>query len=129
METANRITVDFKNLPGELSTAAQFLKEHVKGHVKTRGNEIQLDEARHKEVRLLLHKYLHHKGINGYRVLSQSGMFAIAAIPPVAPSRPTAGAPPPASSTLPYLFPSAPVLAPREKKSTAKKKQQATRKS
>jgi hypothetical protein len=101
----------------------------MKGHVKTRGNEIQLDEARHKEVRLLLHKYLHHKGIKGYRVLSQSGMFAIAPIPQVAPSRPSAGALPPASSTLPYLFPNTPVLVPKEKKPTAKKNRKATRKS
>lgn len=121
--------MDFKNLPGELSSAAQFLKEHVKGHLKTRGNEIQLDEGKHKEVRLLLHKYLHHKGITGYRVLSQSGTFSIAPIHMVAPSRPETGAPPPASSTMPYLFPNTPVLAPKEKKARARKKQKATRKS
>lgn len=128
IETANRIAVDFKNLPGELLTAAQFLKEHMKGRVKTRGNEIQLDEARHKEVRLLLHKYLHHRGIMGYRVLSQSGTFSIAPLHLATPSRPETGAPPSASSTLPYLFPNTPVLAPKEKKPPARKKQRATRK-
>ena len=128
IQTAKPITVDFKSLPGEISTAAQFLKEHVRGQVKTRGNQIQLDAGKHKEVKLLLHKYLHHKGIEGYRVLSQSGIFEIAPLHMVAPARHEAGAPPPAASTLPYLFPNAPVLAPREKKPRAKRKQQANRK-
>ncbi len=118
---ASLITVDFKKLPGELSAAAQFLKEHMKGQVKTKGNQIQLDKVRHKEVKLLLHKYLHHRGIEGYRVLSQSGIFEIVPLHQVVASRPEQGTAPPASSTLPYLFPNTPTPMPKDKKPPKKR--------
>src|SRR5713226_1884087 len=120
-EMASLITVDFKKLPEELAAAAQFLKEHVKGQVKTKGNQIQLGKARHKEVKLLLHKYLHHKGIEGYRVLSQSGIFEIVPLHQVVVSRPAQGTSPPASSTLPYLFPTTPSPMPKERKPPKKR--------
>src|SRR5207244_5129603 len=105
-------TVSLGKLPAQVKSAADFLKEHVKtvkGRVSTKGNRIQVEGLKHKEVKLLLHKFLRHNGLDDHRVLSQSGMLEI--VPPhlvTHTKQDAATTPPPAAATMPYLFPGAP---------------------
>src|SRR6267378_4952049 len=111
------LTVELKALQDRSSEAAQFLKSKVEGKMKTKGTQLQIEGARHKEVKLQLHKFLHHQGLDHYRVLSQRGVLE------VTPSEKhevhileRAGSPPTTAQTMPYLFPQTPVLAPEKKK-------------
>jgi hypothetical protein len=112
-------TVDFRKLPGETEDAARFLKEHVEGRVEHSRHELQVEGLKHRELKLLLHKYLRHKGLDGYRVLSNSGVLEIA------PAHETEhitggsrheGSVPPASVTMPYYFPGGASSMPRPRK-------------
>ena len=100
--------------------AVDFLREHgknVKAHVSAKGNQIQVEGLRHKEVKLLLHKFLRHNGLDDHRVLSQSGKLEIVPQHLAVHSRPQEeGTTPPASATMPYLFPGASAMVTTEKK-------------
>jgi hypothetical protein len=113
------LTVELKELHDRANEATQFLKSKVEGKIKIRGSQVQIEGAKTKEVKLLLHKFLHHQGLNHYRVLSQSGVLEIT--PPekheVHPLE-REGSPPTAAQTTPYYFPQAPVLTPEKKKKT-----------
>ena len=116
-------TVDLTKLADKTGTAADFLREHVKtvkGRVSTKGSQIQVEGLKHKEVRLLLHKFLRHNGLNDHRVLSQSGILEI--VPPhlAAHPRHEEGTPPPAAATMPYFFPGAAAPSVPDKKSRKK---------
>ena len=111
------LTVELKELHERASEATQFLKSKVEGKMKTKGSQVQIEGAKTKEVKLLLHKFLHHQGLNHYRVLSQSGVLEVT--PPekheVHPLE-REGSPPTAAQTTAYYFPQAPVLTPEKKK-------------
>jgi hypothetical protein len=116
------LTVELKELHDRASEATQFLKSKIEGKMKTKGTQVQIEGAKTKEVKLLLHKFLHHQGLNHYRVLSQSGVLEVT--PPekhqvYPPER--AGSPPTAAQTTPYYFPQAPVLTPEKKTRTKPK--------
>jgi len=112
--------VDLAKLPGRTGAAVDFLREHVisvKGHVSAKGSQIQVEGLKHKEVKLLLHKFLRHNGLDDHRVLSQSGVLEI--VPPHAVTHPRLdeATTPPASATMPYLFPGSPApVAPDQKR-------------
>ena len=112
-------TVDLGRLPGQIGPAADFLREHfkeVKGRVATKGNKIQVEGLKHKDVKLLLHKFLRHNGLDDHRVLSQSGVLEI--VPPhvMTHLRHEEGTTPPAAATMPYLFPGTAAPVSTEKK-------------
>jgi hypothetical protein len=111
------LTVELKELHDRASEATQFLKSKVEGKMKIKGSQLQIEGAKTKEVKLLLHKFLHHQGLNHYRVLSQSGVLEItpAEKHEVHPLE-REGSPPTAAQTTPYYFPQAPVLTPEKKK-------------
>jgi hypothetical protein len=112
-------TINLAKLPAQIGSAADFLKEHVKGvkgRVSTKGNQIQVEGLKHREVKLLLHKFLRHNGLDDHRVLSQSGTLEIVPQHLVVHSRPQEGTPPAASATMPYLFPGASAAVPTDKK-------------
>ena len=111
--------VDLGKLPDKTGVAADFLREHVmsaKGRVSAKGTQIQVEGLRHKEVKLLLHKFLRHSRLNDHRVLSQSGVLEI--VPPhiVTHPRLDEATTPPASATMPYLFPGSPAPVASDKK-------------
>jgi hypothetical protein len=116
------LTVELKELQDRANEVTQFLKSKVEGKMKTKGTQLQIEGARHKEVKLQLHKFLHHQGLAHYRVLSQRGVLEVR--PPekheVHPLK-GGGSPPTTAQTMPYLFPQTPVL-PSEKKKRAKPK-------
>ena len=112
-------TVDLGKLPDKIGVAAEFLREHaktVKGRVSTKGSQIQVEGLKHKEVKLLLHKFLRRNGLDDHRVLSQSGKLEIVPQHLAIHPRRHEGTPPPASATMPYLFPGTSVAVPSGKK-------------
>ena len=113
-------TVDLGKVPDKTGVAADFLREHVKsvkGRVSTKGNQIQVEGLKHKEVKLLLHKFLRHNGLDDHRVLSQSGKLEIVPQHLAIHSRhQEEGTTPPAAATMPYLFPGASATVATDKK-------------
>jgi len=108
--------VDFSKVPGELASATDFLRDHVNGRIKTKGSRILVDGAKHREVKLLLHKYLRHRSLDGYRVVSQEGILKIVPFHVTPSSKHVEGGTPPnAALTMPYFFPGSPPV-PVEKK-------------
>ncbi len=55
----------------------QFLAFKYQDPIVKHGTEIQLGGSDTKEVKLLLHKFLHHKGLTDYGVLNHSGVLEI----------------------------------------------------
>jgi hypothetical protein len=111
------LTVDLKTIQDRASDAAQFLKSKIKGKMKAKGTQLLIEDARTKDVKLLLHKFLHHQGLDHYRVLSQNGILAVT--PPekhMIHEATSSGSPPTAPQTTPYYFPQTPVLAPAKEK-------------
>ncbi len=103
--------VDLGKLPDKIGVAVDFLREHVmsvKGRVSAKGPQIQVEGLKHKEVKLLLHKFLRHNGLDDHRVLSQSGILEI--VPPHIGTHPKLdeATTPSAAATMPYLFPGTP---------------------
>ena len=116
------LTVELKELHDRASEATQFLKSKVEGKMKAKGTQVQIEGAKTKEIKLLLRKFLHHQGLNHYRVLSQGGVLEVT--PPekhVVHEPERIGSPPTAPQTTPYYFPQTPVLAPEKKKKTKAK--------
>ncbi len=117
------LTVELKELHDRASEATQFLKSKVEGKMKAKGTQLQIEGARTKEVKLLLHKFLHHQGLNHYRVLRQGGVLEVT--PPekhVVHTQGREGSPPTAPQTTPYLFPQTPALMPEKQKARPKRK-------
>ena len=117
------LTVELKELHDRANEASQFLKSKVEGKMKAKGTQLQIEGAKTKQVKLLLHKFLHHQGLNHYRVLSQRGVLEVT--PPEKhevhpPAR--EGSPPAAAQSTPYYFPQAPILTPEKKKKTKPKR-------
>ena len=111
------LTVELKELHDRASEATQFLKSKVEGKMRTKGTQLQIEGAKTKQVKLQLHKFLHHQGLDHYRVLSQSAVLEVT--PPekhVFHPPEHEGSPPTAAQTTPYLFPQTPALTPEKKK-------------
>lgn len=100
-------TVDLSKIPDELSDAVAFLKGHIEGKVRISKHQLLIDGPSHKELKLLLHKFLRHKALDEYRVLSQAGILEI--VPEhshhEAGTREGGGTVPPVAATMPYYFP------------------------
>ena len=71
------VTVELKMLPGEAGATTRFLQSKIQGNIKVDGNRIEIEDQQGLDVKLLLHKFLHHEGLTGYRVLSESGTLRI----------------------------------------------------
>lgn len=65
-------------LPGEADAAAKFLQSKIQGQVEVHGSHIQVGDDKAEEVKLLLEKFLHHEGLDGYRVLRDPGVIRVA---------------------------------------------------
>jgi hypothetical protein len=116
------LTVELKELHELANEATQFLKSKVEGKTRTKGTQLQIEGAKTKEVKLLLHKFLHHQGLIHYRVLSQSGVLEVTPLEKHVVTTPRReGSPPTAAQTTPYLFPQTPALMPEKQKKTKTK--------
>ena len=53
-------------LPGEAGAATKVLQSRVQGQMKIDGNRIEIEDAKGRDVKLLLkNKFLHHEGLTG----------------------------------------------------------------
>lgn len=124
---ALQLVVDMKSLGSDVSEAEEFLRPNIKGKIDRHGTELKIQDATAHDVKLLLHKFLHHKALDNYRVeVVHPGLLKI-----FQPERikqhehhRDLGSPPSAAVTLPYYFPSSPTLS----GSRVKKKHKKTRK-
>ncbi len=119
------LTVEMKNLHEEAGEAAEFLRSRMKGPVEARGSQLRLQEARARDVKLLLHKFLHHKGLDSYRVeVVHPGLVEVFGPEHVRPygTSTVHGSPPSPGATMPYAFPFSPSLPGGPVKKTRAKK-------
>jgi len=104
---------------------AEFLRPKVKGKIDLHGTELRIQDARAKEVKLLMHKFLHHKALDEYRVeVVHPGLVEVFGPEHVRHDETRqGGSPPSAGATMPYFFPSSPALpgSPVKKKKTKKR--------
>ena len=63
------LTLDLKDLEGNVGSAVEFLKSRLDDEVKVRGSRIQLRLLHARDAKLILHKYLRHARLGGYRVV------------------------------------------------------------
>jgi hypothetical protein len=63
------LTLDLKDLEGNVGSAVEFLKSRLDDEVKVRGSSIQLRVLHARDAKLILHKYLRHAKLYGYRVV------------------------------------------------------------
>jgi len=66
-----------KMLPGETGAAIKFLRSKIPDGIKVDGDKIEVEDEKGRDVKLLLHKFLHNEGLDGYRVLSESGTLKV----------------------------------------------------
>jgi hypothetical protein len=71
------VIVELRMLPGEAGAATKFLQPKIPGGIKVNGNKIEIEDEKGRDVELLLHKFLYHEGLDGYRVLSDSGTLKV----------------------------------------------------
>jgi len=119
------VKVELRNLHGKVDAAAEYFASKSKDGVKTRGSSLQLEVASVKDVKLLVHKFLHDKGLDGYRVVViHPGLVEV--LPPEHESSHGGhhgeGSPPTAPVTMPYYFPGGGSLPSSVKKSKKTRK-------
>lgn len=97
--------VEMKKVHSEIEPMVEYLRSHIKGSIEVKNNRIMIEGPKHDEVKLLLHKYLHHKGLVGYKVHSQPEYLEIVPGEPKDDSEESKGRAPTAPETMPYFFP------------------------
>ncbi len=63
------LALDLKDLEGNVGSAVEFLRSRLGDEVKVRGSRVQLRLLHAKDAKLILHKYLRHAKLDGYRVV------------------------------------------------------------
>jgi hypothetical protein len=97
--------VELKQIHDKTEPIAEFLRAHIQGPIRVKGSRIEIEGAKHDEVKLLLHKFLHQRHLEGYKVHSQPGMIEIVHAKKGEESEESKGRPPTAPETMPYFFP------------------------
>ncbi len=108
-----QLIVQMKNLRLDPREVEEFLREKISSSIETHKTELRIQDAKARDVKLLLHKFLHQRGRDSYRVeVVHPGLVEV-----FGPERPKphfvreTGSPPSAGATMPFLFPSSPALA------------------
>ena len=101
------LTVELRGLTKQAGDAAEYLKAKAGTRARTKGTAVLLEDLNARQAKLLLHKYLHHMKLDGYRVVVvHSGLLEVV---PASENRHEAkrgkGSPPSAPATMPYYFP------------------------
>ncbi len=63
------LTLDLKDLEGNVGSAVEFLKSRLDDEIKVRGSSVHLRVLHARDAKLILHKYLRHAKLDGYRVV------------------------------------------------------------
>ena len=114
------LTIELKGLNKQADDAAQYLKTKAGPKARTKGTTVLLEDLNSRQAKLLLHKYLHHMKLDGYRVVVvHSGLLEVI---PAGENRHEAkkekGSPPSAPATMPYYFPNGSVPLPTRRSET-----------
>lgn len=64
-------------VPGEAEAAKRFLFSKLQEQVRVHRGRIEVAEEQGVEVKMLLRKFLHREGLEGYRVLSEPGLVKV----------------------------------------------------
>jgi hypothetical protein len=97
--------VEMKKAQDEIKPVIDFLQTRIKGALRVKGSRIEIEEASHDEVKLLLHKFLHQRGLTSYKVHSQPGFIEIVYHDERKVRKESKGRSPTATETTPYFFP------------------------
>jgi hypothetical protein len=97
--------VEMKKVKDEIEPLIAFLRSHVKGSLTVKGSRIEIEGATHDEVKQLLHKFLHQKGLTNHKVHSQPSFIEIVPHDSRDVRKGSKGRPPTAPETMPYFFP------------------------
>jgi hypothetical protein len=97
-----------KNVHNEIQPLTLFLKDHGHNQVRINGRQIIVENVKHDDLKLLVHKFLHHEHLDDYKVHSQPGFIEIVSLSSEtskAKLKEAKGRRPTSSETMPYLFP------------------------
>jgi hypothetical protein len=97
--------VEMKKIHSEIGSMTDFLQTRVKGSVQVKSSRIIVEGTDHSNLKMLVHKYLHQKGLVGYKVHSQPGLIEIVPHDEKAAHDKSKGTAPSATETMPYFFP------------------------
>ena len=97
--------VEMKRVQDEIKPVTEFLRARIKGSVIVKGSQIEIESATHDEVKQLLHKFLHQRGLTSHKVHSQPGFIEIIPHEDKDVRKEAKGRPPTAPETMPYFFP------------------------
>lgn len=97
--------VELKRVPGEIKPVSEFLRDRIKGSLIVNGSQIEIEGASHDEVKQLLHKFLHQRGLTSHKVHSQQSFIEIVPHDGRDVRKRPKGRPPTAPETMPYFFP------------------------
>ncbi len=66
--------IDLRKIPKEEARfASQFLQEKAGTRLTVKGSQVQVDGLSSKDLKTLLRKFLHSRGLNDYKVVVSSG--------------------------------------------------------
>lgn len=72
------LRIDLKRLGKDREAAFDYLQSHLTESPKLKGDRLELASTRVREAKITLHKFLHHAGLEGYRVaVIHSGLIEI----------------------------------------------------
>ena len=72
------LRIDLKRLGKNREAAFAYLRSHLAESPKLKGDRVELEATRAREAKFILHKFLHHAGLAGYRVaVINSGLIEI----------------------------------------------------
>jgi hypothetical protein len=72
------LRIDLKRLGKNHEVALDYLRSHLTESPRLRGDHVELASTRAREAKTVLHKFLHHAGLEGYRVaVINSGLIEI----------------------------------------------------
>ena len=72
------LRIDLKRLGKNREAAHEYLRSRLKEAPKIKGDIVELATTRVREAKLILHKFLHHSGLEEYRVaVINSGLIEI----------------------------------------------------
>jgi hypothetical protein len=72
------LRLDLKRLGKNREAAFEYLRSHLAESPRLKGDHVELANTRAGEAKTILHKFLHHAGLDGYRVaVIHSGLIEI----------------------------------------------------
>lgn len=72
------LRVDIRRLGKNREDALEYLRSRLTESPKIKGDIVELATTRVREAKIILHKFLHHAGLEGYRIaVINSGLIEI----------------------------------------------------